>query len=213
MDLDLNYLVIEGNIGAGKTSLTSMLAEDCSRRLVLEGFADNPFLAKFYEDPERWGFQVELAFLSDRYQQIREELSQRELFGSGVVSDYHLSKSFIFSKHNLKSDEMQLFQKLYSIIQLQAPVPDLYVYLHLPVDRLLANINKRGRDYEKHIQADYLAEVQEGYFTYFRTQQDFPILIVDTSGLDFVNKKADYLRLKSAILDREYKKGLNRLIL
>lgn len=144
------YLVIEGNIGAGKTSLASLLAEETGSRLVLEAFSDNPFLAKFYEDPDRYAFQLELSFLSERYQQIKKELGHPDLFGQPVISDYFLAKSFIFSKYNLKDDEMKLFEKLFSIINLQAPKPDLYVYLHLPVERLLENIRQRGRSYEKY---------------------------------------------------------------
>lgn len=211
--LDYKYLVIEGNIGAGKTSLATMLAEGTGSKLVLESFSDNPFLPKFYEQPERYAFQVELSFLSERYHQIKKELSHPDLFGQAVISDYHLSKSFIFSKYNLKADEMTLFKKLFSIIQLQAPNPDLYIYLHLPVEQLLENIKKRGRDYEKHITGEYLTEVQEGYFAFFKSREDLSIVVVDSSKLDFVNKKSDFQELKSAILEGRYKKGINMLIL
>ena len=153
------YLVIEGNIGAGKTSLASRLAEETGSRLVLEAFSDNPFLAKFYEDPDRYAFQLELSFLSERYHQIKTELGHPDLFGQAVISDYFLAKSFIFSKYNLKDDEMKLFEKLFSIINLQAPKPDLYVYLHLPVEKLLQNIERRGRSYEKHIKYEYHANL------------------------------------------------------
>ena len=207
------YLVIEGNIGAGKTSLASLLAEETGSRLVLEAFSDNPFLAKFYEDPDRFAFQLELSFLSERYHQIKTELGQPDLFGQSVISDYFLAKSFIFSKYNLKVDEMKLFERLFSIINLQAPKPDLYVYLHLPVEKLLGNIRQRGRSYEKHIKYDYLKEVQEGYFGFFKSQQDMKILVLDTSHLDFVNNKFDFQQLKKVILEGEYSVGLNRLIL
>jgi len=207
------YLVIEGNIGAGKTSLATMLAEDTGSRLVLEQFNDNPFLAKFYEDPERYAFQVELSFLSERYQQIKNELGHPDLFGQSVISDYLLAKSFIFSKHNLKDDEMKLFEKLFSIINLLAPKPDLYVYLHVPVDQLLMNIKNRGRSYELNIQGDYLREVQEGYFGYFKSQTDLKILVIDTSNIDFVNKRSDYELLKQNILTKEYEAGMNLHIL
>jgi len=207
------YLVIEGNIGAGKTSLATMLARDTGSRLVLEQFSDNPFLAKFYEDPERYAFQVELSFLSERYQQIKTELGHPDLFGQSVISDYLLAKSFIFSKHNLKDDEMILFEKLFSIINLQAPKPDLYVYLHVPVDQLLENIQKRGRSYEVNIQKNYLKEVQEGYFGFFKSQTDLKILVLDASHMDFVNKKEDYEKIKESILNGEYKEGMNPLIL
>jgi deoxyadenosine/deoxycytidine kinase len=211
--LKYKYLVIEGNIGAGKTSLATLLAEETGSRLVLETFSDNPFLAKFYEEPDRYAFQLELSFLSERYHQIKTELGHPDLFGQTVISDYFLAKSFIFSKYNLKDDEMKLFEKLFSIINLQAPVPDLYVYLHLPVEKLLENIKLRGRSYEKHIRYDYLKEVQEGYFGFFKSQQDMKILVLDTSNLDFVNNKSDLKQLKKVILDGEYEIGLNRLIL
>lgn len=207
------YLVIEGNIGAGKTSLASLLAEETGSRLVLEAFSDNPFLAKFYEDPGRYAFQLELSFLSERYHQIKTELGQPDLFGQSVISDYFLAKSFIFSKYNLKDDEMKLFEKLFSIINLQAPKPDLYVYLHVPVEKLLENIKLRGRSYEKHIQFDYLKEVQEGYFGFFKSQREMRILLIDTSQIDFVNKESDLQRLKKVIFEGDYSVGLNRLIL
>jgi deoxyguanosine kinase len=211
--LKYKYIVIEGNIGAGKTSLASLLAEESGSRLVLETFSDNPFLAKFYEDPDRYAFQLELSFLSERYHQIKTELGHPDLFGQAVISDYFLAKSFIFSKYNLKDDEMKLFEKLFSIINLQAPKPDLYVYLHLPVEKLLENIKQRGRSYEKHISYEYLKEVQEGYFGFFKSQQEMKILVIDTSQIDFVNRESDLKRLKKVIFEGDYSVGLNRLIL
>jgi len=211
--LKYKYIVIEGNIGAGKTSLAQLLAQESGSRLILEEFNDNPFLAKFYKDPERYAFQVELSFLSERYQQIKSELSYPDLFGQAVISDYYLAKSFIFSKHNLKDDEMKLFEKLFSIINLQVPRPDLYVYLHVPVEQLLSNIRKRGRAYEQDIKAEYLKEVQDGYFGFFKSQTDLKILVIDTGSLDFVNKPADYQTLKKHILDGDYHPGMNMLIL
>ncbi len=207
------YIVIEGNIGAGKTSLASLLAEESGSRLVLEAFSDNPFLAKFYEDPDRYAFQLELSFLSERYHQIKTELGHPDLFGQAVISDYFLAKSFIFSKYNLKDDEMKLFEKLFSIINLQAPKPDLYVYLHLSVEKLLENIKQRGRSYEKHISYEYLKEVQDGYFGFFKSQQEMKILVIDTSQIDFVNRESDLQLLKKVIFEGDYSVGLNRLIL
>lgn len=207
------YIVIEGNIGAGKTSLASLLAEESGSRLVLEAFSDNPFLAKFYENPDRYAFQLELSFLSERYHQIKTELGHPDLFGQAVISDYFLAKSFIFSKYNLKEDEMKLFEKLFSIINLQAPKPDLYVYLHLPVEKLLENIKRRGRSYEKHISYEYLKEVQDGYFGFFKSQQEMKILVIDTSQIDFVNRESDLQGLKKVIFEDDYSVGLNMLIL
>jgi len=211
--LKYNYLVIEGNIGAGKTSFATMLAEETGSRLILEQFSDNPFLARFYEDPERYAFQLELSFLAERYQQIKTELGHPDLFGQTVVSDYFLAKSFIFSKYNLKDDEMKLFEKLYTIIKLQVPRPDLYVYLHLPVENLLENIRKRGRSYEQNIQAEYLKEVQDGYFGFFKSQTELKILVIDSSNIDFVNNRADYQQIKKFIFEGEYLPGMNMLIL
>jgi deoxyadenosine/deoxycytidine kinase len=211
--LKYKYLVIEGNIGAGKTSLATMLAKETGSRLVLETFSNNPFLAKFYEDPGRYAFQLELSFLSERYHQIKNELGHPDLFGQSVISDYFLAKSFIFSKYNLKDDEMKLFEKLFSIINLQAPKPELYVYLHVPVDKLLDNIKLRGRPYEKHIKYDYLKEVQDGYFGFFKSEQNMKILVIDTSNLDFVNKKHDFEELKRNIFEGSFSMGMNMLIL
>ena len=208
-----NYIAIEGNIGAGKTSLSTRLAKDTGSRLILEQFNENPFLAKFYEDQDRYAFQVELSFLSERYQQIKTEMGHPDLFGQGVISDYYLAKSFIFSKYNLKDDEMLLFEKLFTIIHLQAPRPDLYVYLHLPVEKLLENIRLRGREYELNISPEYLKEVQDGYFGFFKSQTKMKILVIDTSNLDFVNKLTDYQQIKKIILEGEYKEGMNMLIL
>ena len=211
--MEYNYLVIEGNIGAGKTSFATMLAEETGSRLILEQFSDNPFLARFYEDPERYAFQLELSFLSERYQQIKTELGHPDLFGQPVISDYFLAKSFIFSKHNLKDDEMVLFEKLFSIINLQIPRPDLYVYLHLPVEKLMDNIRRRGRSYEKNIKSEYLKEVQDGYFGFFKSQTELKILVIDTSNIDFVNKKTDYQQIKKIIFEGDFKPGMNMLIL
>lgn len=208
-----NYLVIEGNIGAGKTSLATLLAEETGSRLILEQFSDNPFLARFYEDPDRYAFQLELSFLSERYHQIKNELGQPDLFQQTVISDYFLAKSFIFSKHNLKDDEMKLFEKLFSIINLQIPRPDLYVYLHVPVENLLDNIRSRGRTYEQNIQFEYLKEVQDGYFGFFKTQTEMKILVIDTTNVDFVNNSADYQQIKKVIFEGDYKAGMNMLIL
>ncbi len=208
-----NYLVIEGNIGAGKTSLATRLAEETGSRLVLEQFNDNPFLSRFYEDPDRYAFQLELSFLSERYQQMKNELGQHDLFQQTVVSDYFLAKSFIFSKHNLKEDEMKLFEKLFSIINHHIPRPDLYVYLHLPVEKLLVNIRNRGRSYEQNIQAEYLKEVQDGYFGFLKSQKEMHILVIDTDKIDFVNNSEDYQRIKELIFEGIYRPGMNMVIL
>lgn len=190
-----------------------MLAEETGSRLILEQFSDNPFLARFYENPDRYAFQLELSFLSERYQQIKNELGQPDLFQQTVVSDYFLAKSFIFSKHNLKDDEMKLFEKLFTIINLQIPRPSLYVYLHVPVDKLLDNIKSRGRSYEQNIQYEYLKEVQDGYFGFFKTQTELKILVIDTTNIDFVNNAEDYQQIRKLIFEGDYRAGMNMLIL
>jgi deoxyadenosine/deoxycytidine kinase len=181
--------------------------------LILEQFSDNPFLARFYEDPERYAFQLELSFLSERYQQIKTEMGHPDLFGQPVISDYYLAKSLIFSKQNLRQDEMILFEKLFSIMNLQVPRPDLYVYLHLPVKKLLENIRKRGRSYEQKIREEYLKEIQEGYFGFFKSQIDLKIAVIDTCSLDFVQDPTAYETLKKVILEGQFNPGLNTLIL
>jgi deoxyguanosine kinase len=211
--LKYNYLVIEGNIGAGKTTLATRLAKDTGSRLILEQFSDNPFLARFYEDPERYAFQLELSFLSERYQQIKKEMGHPELFSKGVISDYYLAKSFIFSKHNLKNDEMRLFEKLFGMINQQIPRPDLYVYLHVPVEKLIEHIRSRGRNYEQNISPEYLKEVQAGYFGFFKSSTDLKILVIDTSNLDFAGNESDFQQIKKLILEGEYRNGMNMLIL
>jgi deoxyadenosine/deoxycytidine kinase len=188
-----------------------MLARETGSRLILEEFSDNPFLARFYEDPGRFAFQLELSFLAERYQQIKTEMGHPDLFGQAVISDYFLAKSFIFSKQNLKDDEMKLFEKLFSIINLQVPKPDLYVYLHVPVDKLLENIKRRGRSYESKIRPEYLKEVQEGYFGFFKSQRELKIVVIDSSSLDFVNQPSDFQQLKEVVLNGKFRPGMNML--
>ncbi len=211
--MDLRFLVIEGNIGAGKTTLTTRLSEELNAKLVLEQFADNPFLPKFYADPDRYSFPLELSFLADRYNQIKKEVLQPELFRSMLISDYYFTKSAIFAQNTLQEDEYRLFRKLFNIVFESLPKPDLYVYLHLDVDNLMKNIRKRGREYEQQMDPDYLAKIQAGYFDYFRLVTQFPVLIIDTNRIDFVNNETDYGLLKSTILEGEYKPGVQRVIL
>ena len=211
--MDYNYIVIEGNIGAGKTSLVTRLADELNAKLILERFGDNPFLPKFYNDPERYSFPVELSFLADRYYQLKEELSTRNIFSPVILADYYFSKSLIFAGINLKQDEYNLYRQIYNIIHRHFPVPDLYSYLHLPVDKLMGHIRKRGRDYEQTISLDYLIKLQRGYFEYFKAQNDMIILIIDISNIDFVNNHSDYQKISDYIVNGKHLKGINRLIL
>jgi 2-amino-4-hydroxy-6-hydroxymethyldihydropteridine diphosphokinase len=194
-----NYIAIEGNIGAGKTTLASKLAEDCNAKLVLERFADNPFLPKFYKDQSRYAFPLEMSFLADRYQQLSDDLAQFDLFKDFVVADYHIFKSLIFAKVTLQEDEFRLYKTMFDIIHKEMPKPDLYVYLYQNTTRLLQNIKKRGRSYEQEIPAEYLEKINQGYLDYIKTQTDLNVLIIDVSGLDFVKKQADYIFLLEKI--------------
>jgi len=207
-----NYIAIEGCIGAGKTTLSEMLAADFNAELILERFADNPFLAKFYKDPVHYAFPLEMTFLTDRYQQLKNLLSKRDLFTDLVVADYFIDKCAIFSKNNLQQDEYNLFQKIYDIISGFLPKPDILIYLYNTPDNLLSNIAKRGREYEKEIQLDYLESIQENYLTFFKQRAQFPILIVESTNLDFVKCVEDYKKIKT-LLQQKYEIGVHRVIL
>ena len=188
-----NYIAIEGNIGAGKTTLTTKIAEDFNAKTVLERFADNPFLPKFYEDQSRYAFPLEMSFLADRYQQISDDLAQFDLFKDFIVADYHIFKSLIFAKVTLTDDEYRLYRKLFEIIYREMPKPDLYIYLYQNTDRLLENIKHRGRSYEQEIPAEYLDKINKGYLDYIKSQTDLNVLIIDVSERDFVKNQEDYV--------------------
>jgi deoxyguanosine kinase len=194
-----NYIAIEGNIGAGKTSLASKIAHDFNAKLILERFADNPFLPKFYEDAARYAFPLEMSFLADRYQQISDDLAQFDLFKDFMVSDYDVFKSLIFSKITLHEDEFTLYRKLFYLMYKDLRKPDLYVYLHQNTERLQENIKKRGRDYEQNIKSEYLEKINTGYLEFLKTQTDFNIKIIDVSNRDFIDDRSDYLWVLSAI--------------
>jgi len=187
-----NYIAIEGNIGAGKTSLAKMMANEFNAKVVLERFADNPFLPKFYEDEERYAFPLEMSFLADRYQQLSDDLAQYDLFKNFIISDYYIFKSLIFAQVTLHKDEYILYRKMFDLMYKEIAKPNLYVYLYQNTERLLQNIKKRGRAYEQNIQPDYLQKIHDGYTNFIKTQQDLNILIIDVSELDFVNNKEDY---------------------
>jgi deoxyguanosine kinase len=188
-----NYIAIEGNIGAGKTTLTTKIAEDFNAKIVLERFADNPFLPKFYQDQPRYAFPLEMSFLADRYQQISDDLAQFDLFKDFIVADYHIFKSLIFAKVTLSEDEYRLYRKLFEIIYREMPKPDLYVYLYQNTERLLENIRQRGRSYEQEIPAGYLDAINRGYLDYIKSQTGLNILIIDVSDRDFVKNQSDYI--------------------
>ena len=194
-----NYIAFEGNIGAGKTTLVNKIADDFNAKTVLERFADNPFLPKFYKDQNRYAFPLEMSFLADRYQQLSDDLAQFDLFKDFVVADYHIFKSLIFAKITLQEDEYRLYRNLFDIIYKEMPKPDLYIYLYQNTDRLLENIKKRGRSYEQNIEAAYLDKINNGYLDYIKSQTDLNVLIIDVSDRDFVKKHEDYLFILSEI--------------
>ncbi len=209
--MSIDYLVIEGNIGAGKTTLANLLSADLNSKLILEGFSDNPFLPKFYTDPAKYSFPLELSFLAERYSQLKTDLANRDLFHELTITDYYFMKSLIFAQNTLVPDEYNLYRKFFDIIYERLPKPDLYVYLHLPEAQLIENIRKRGRDYEQSIEINYLKTIREGYFNFFSQQNDFPVLIIDTSKIDFVMKSSDYQLIKDLIFENEYTSKINRV--
>jgi len=197
-----NYIAIEGNIGAGKTTLATKIAEDFNAKLVLERFADNPFLPKFYEDQSRFAFPLEMSFLADRYQQLSDDLAQFDLFKDFIVADYHIFKSLIFAKVTLAEDEFRLYKTMFDIIHKETPKPDLYVYLYQNTEQLLANIKKRGRSYEMQIPAEYLEKINQGYLEYIKTQTTLNVLVLDVSDKDFMENQADYIFVLDKIVEK-----------
>ena len=213
MDIKYNYVVIEGNIGAGKTTLATRIADQFNAHLILERFADNPFLPKFYDDPEKYSFPLELSFLASRYKQLKEELEPRNLFRTFTVADYFFMKSLVFAASTLKEDEYNLYRQIFYIIYGSLPKPDIYVYLHLSPERLLQNIEKRGRSYEKSITLSYLRKIQDSYFTFFRQNPENKYVVIDADKIDFVENEDDYNKLINAIFLRDYQLGLNNLVI
>ena len=204
-----SYIAIEGNIGSGKTSLAKLIAREYNAKLILEQFEDNSFLPKFYNDPDKYAFPLEMSFLADRFQQLKNEVTPHDLFKSFTIADYFIDKSIIFSRKTLKDDEFLLYSKLFDIIISTLPKPDLIIYLYNTVDRLKRNIMNRGRDYEQKIEISYLAKIQSGYFDYFKRINKSTVIIINTENLDFVNRKEDYLKIKS-IIENDYPLGIFR---
>ncbi|MEM9000256.1 MAG: 2-amino-4-hydroxy-6-hydroxymethyldihydropteridine diphosphokinase [Bacteroidota bacterium] len=188
----LQFLAIEGNIGAGKTTLAKKMAGDFNAKLVLERFADNPFLPKFYEDQARFAFPLEMSFLADRYQQFTDDTSQFDLFKNFMVSDYDIFKSLIFAKITLQKEEFELYRKVFGFMYKEVKKPDIYIYLYQRTDRLLANIKKRGRAYEQSIEPDYLEKINRGYLDFIKSHPNQKTLLLDLEELDFVEHESDY---------------------
>ncbi|MBV2245826.1 MAG: deoxynucleoside kinase [Lentimicrobium sp.] len=208
--MNYNFIAIEGTIGAGKTSLATMLAARHQTRLVLEQFEDNDFLPKFYRNPEKYAFPLELSFLASRFQQMKSEMALSDLFKPVTISDYFINKSLIFARKTLADDEYALYSRLFSIINLSLPKPDLLVYLYLSIDRLKSNIKLRGRPYEQDIETQYLEKIQQGYFEYIRQQSDMRILIIDANELDFVAFPEHFEQLEKMIL-QDFPLGIHTL--
>lgn len=201
-----SHIAIEGNIGSGKTTLATMLSNDIDARLVLEQFANNPFLPKFYSDPEKHAFPLELFFMAERYHQLKN-LKEQDLFKPQIVSDYFFVKSKLFAQNNLKKDEMQLFNRLFDIMLSTLSKPDLLVYLYSDVERLQQNIKNRGRDFEQNISDEYLQNIQDKYLDFLRKQSDFPVLLLDVTFVDFVADKNIYDKIGELIFV-EYNVGV-----
>ena len=199
------FITIEGYIGAGKTTLANLLSTKLNARLVLEEFADNPFLAKFYENPVQYAFSVELFFMAERFKQLKDLLGQQDLFQTTTVSDYLFTKCLLFAKVNLPDDEFRLFQRLFDMMQPQLIQPDILIYLHAPVNKLQENIKKRNLTYELNIKDDYLFKIQETYTGYIK-QHQMKTLFVDASNADFLNNE-EHLNTILNALDRDYTGG------
>lgn len=206
-----NFVTIEGNIGAGKTTLAHLLSKHFNARLILEEFADNPFLPKFYENPGQYAFPLELFFMAERYKQLKELLQTKDMFQNITISDYLFTKCLLFAKVNLPEEEFRLYQKLFEIINPQIIQPDIVIYLHTPVKKLQENIKKRNREYEQSIPNDYLFTLQETYTQYIK-QHNIKTLYVDAGNADFLGNE-QHLKIIVDALDKEYEEGQHYLTL
>ncbi len=204
------FLSIEGNIGAGKTTLTQKLSDDFGCSLILEQFTDNPFLPYFYQNPERFAFQVELFFMTERHKQLQDAFSKQDMFHPNVISDYFFIKTLLFARNNLKDEEYRLFQRLFNVLNTTFPNPDLLVYLHRNPEYLMDNIHKRGRTYEENITLEYLSNIQKAYFDFFRVTYDIPIVIIDLKDVNFVDDTAAYHKIVE-VINKSYTKGIHQI--
>ena len=209
--MQYNFICIEGNIGAGKTTLAKKISEDSNARLILEEFANNPFLPNFYKEPEKYAFPLELFFMAERYKQLKQ-VHEQEMFSDFTVSDYFFVKSRLFAQNNLSADELTLFYRIFDIMLDSLPKPDLLIYLHTDIKSLQANIKKRNRSYERDITKDYLLKIQEKYLDFFKKQKDFPVIIIDVTATDFVQNDVVYQKIVSAI-KKPYSLGVHQLSL
>lgn len=205
--INAKYIVIEGNIGSGKTSLAQMLSQYYSCKLVLEEFAENSFLPKFYEQPERWAFPLEMSFLADRFHQMKKIFNQSDVENFQIVSDYLFDKSMIFASNTLNGNEWQLYESFFTIINQSMPKPDIILYLSNSIEGLQQNIKKRGRNYEQNIAPEYLEKIESGYRQFISNHPELNIIVIPSNELDFVNNPVDFtnirIALEKAIVDNQ----------
>ena len=211
--MKFDFLTIEGNIGSGKTSLAKKIASDFNGKLILEEFANNPFLPKFYKDSKPNAFPLELFFMAERFNQLSGEKSEIDLFSKFTVSDYSFFKSKLFAQNNLEQDELNLFNRLYNIMFSTIKKPDLLIYLHADIERLQENIKIRGREYEKNINNNYLKKIEKKYFDYLKKQNDFPVLMLDVSKENFIEDDKIYNQIITEIKEFEEDVRIKSLIL
>jgi deoxyguanosine kinase len=209
--MNYHFITIEGNIGAGKTTLTHLLSKYYNARIILEEFANNPFLPKFYEKPDQYAFPLELFFMAERYKQMKDLLIAKDLFQSITISDYLFTKCLLFSKVNLQEEEFRLYQRLFDIMSAQIPQPEILIYLHAPVSKLQENIKKRNRSYEQNINDEYLFNIQETYTSYIK-QHNITTLFVDASNADFLGNEA-HIKVITEALKKDYEPGQHYLTL
>jgi deoxyguanosine kinase len=200
-----NFITIEGNIGVGKTTLANLLAEKLNARLVLEEFDENPFLPKFYKNPEQYAFPLELFFMAERFKQLKDLIHTKELFQTITISDYLFNKCLLFAKVNLPEEEFRLYQKLFDIMHQQLTFPEIVIYLHAPVQKLQSNIKKRNRSYEQSIPDTYLFNIQETY-THYLKQHNIKTIFIDASNADFLNNEK-HLKVVLDALENDYESG------
>lgn len=206
------YIAIEGNIGAGKTTLAQLLSEVYNGRLILEEFDENPYLAKFYENQERYALQLEMSFLLDRYKQLNSILSEPNIFKDFVIADYMLAKSLLFSKINLSAGDFKLYSTFFDIIQKKLPKPEIIFYLHADTEQLKKNIQKRGRSYEQNINRFYLGKIERIYFEYFKQNPNIKVVVIDVNGKDWISDMYAYESLLG-VFEQQYTQGINYVTL
>ena len=213
MSLPFKFISIEGNIGSGKTSLVNKIITDFKGKIILEEFAENPFLPDFYKEPEKHAFPLEMFFMAERFQQLSSNINNQDLFSELTVADYSFFKSKLFAQNNLKENELDLFNRLYNIMFSSIKKPDLLIYLHSDIKRLQQNIKKRGRQYERNISDNYLKSIETRYFNYINKQSSYNVLILDVTNVNFIKNQSVYAEILEAINKFDKSKKIIRKIL